>query len=110
MRSGVGIAKERLEISQDELAAYCERWRIVEMSLFGSVLRDDFGPDSDVDVLVRFDPTARHGLSEWMEMERELVEILGREVDLISRRSIEDSRNYIRRKAILEEARVVYAA
>ena len=110
MRTSVDLMKDRLDLSQDDLAAYCRRWRIVEMSLFGSVLRDDFSPDSDVDVLVRFDSTARHGLAEWMEMERELVEILRRDVDLISRRSVENSRNYIRRKAILESAQVVYAA
>ena len=80
------------------------------MALFGSVLRSDFGPESDVDVLVRFDPAARHGLSEWMEMERELVEILGRDVDLLSRQAVEWSDNYIRRKAILGTAQVVYAA
>ena len=97
-------------LPQDKVAAYCRRWEIAELSLFGSVLRDDFGPDSDVDVLVRFDPTARRGLSDWMEMERELAEILGRDVDLISRRAIEDSRNYIRRKAIVESARVIYGA
>ena len=99
-----------LEARRDGIAAYCRKWKIAELSVFGSVLRSDFGPESDVDVLVRFDPTARHGLSEWMEMERELVEILGRDVDLISRRSVEESRNYIRRKAILESAQVVYAA
>lgn len=99
-----------LEARRDGIAAYCRRWKIVELSVFGSVLRTDFGPDSDVDVLVKFDPTARHGLSEWMEMERELVEILGRDVDLISRQAIEWSDNYIRRKAILESAQVVYAA
>ena len=99
-----------LEGRRDAIAAFCRKWKIVELSVFGSVLRSDFGPGSDVDVLVRFDSTARHGLSEWMEMERDLVEILGRDVDLISRRSVEESRNYIRRKAILESAQVVYAA
>ncbi len=97
-------------LPQDKVAAYCRRWEISELALFGSVLRDDFGPDSDVDVLVRFDPVARHGLSEWMEMERELVEILGRDVDLISRQAVEGSDNYIRRKAILGSAQVIYAA
>ena len=99
-----------LEARRDAINTYCRRWKIVELAVFGSVLRSDFSPDSDVDVLVKFDSGARHGLSEWMEMERELVEILGRDVDLISRRAIEDSRNYIRRKAILESAQVVYAA
>jgi hypothetical protein len=99
-----------LETRHDAIAAYCRKWQIVELSVFGSVLRNDFGPESDVDLLVRFDPTARHGLSEWMEMERELEEILGRDVDLISRQAVEWSDNYIRRKAILGSAQVVYAA
>ena len=99
-----------IESRRDAIAGYCRKWKIVELAVFGSVLRNDFGPDSDVDVLVRFDPTARHGLSEWMAMEQELAEILGRDVDLISRQAIEWSDNYIRRKAILGSARVVYAA
>ena len=99
-----------LEGRRDAIAVYCRKWKIVELSVFGSVLRNDFGPHSDVDALVKFDPAARHGLSEWMEMERELVGILGRDVDLISPRSVEESRNYIRRKAIVESAQVLYAA
>ena len=99
-----------LDARRESIAAFCEKWEVVELSVFGSVLRSDFGPESDVDLLVKFDPAARHGLSEWMEMERELVEILGRDVDLISRQAIEWSDNYIRRKSILESAQVVYAA
>ena len=99
-----------IEERRAAIAAFCEKWAVVELSVFGSVLRSDFGPDSDVDVLVRFDPAARPGLTEWMEMERELVEILGRDVDLISRQAVEWSDNYIRRKAILGSAQVIYAA
>ena len=80
------------------------------MAFFGSVLRDDFGPDSDVDVLVRFHPETRHTLFDMVTMEEELKRILGRKVDLVSRRGIEMSRNYIRRKAILGSAEVIYAA
>jgi uncharacterized protein len=72
------------------------------------VLRDDFGPDSDVDVLVRFAPDARHSLFDMVRMQNELEGILGRKVDLVSRRGIEASRNPLRRKAILESAEVVY--
>ena len=102
--------KVRIDIRRDEIAAFCQRWQIVELALFGSVLRDDFGRESDVDILVRFDPAPEPGLRDWSTMERELAGILGREVDLIERRSVESSRNYIRRKAILESAQVVYAA
>ena len=80
------------------------------MSLFGSVLRDDFGSDSDIDVLVDFPPETMIGLRERIAMEEELVKILGREVDLVDRRAVERSQNYIRRKSILGSAQVVYAA
>lgn len=100
----------RIDFRQDEIAAFCQRWQIAELALFGSVLRDDFGPESDVDILVRFVRAAEPEMRDWPTMERELAEILGREVDLIERRSVEGSRNYIRRKAILESAQVVYAA
>ena len=94
----------------EELAAFCKRWQISELALFGSVLRDDFGPDSDVDVLVRFLPEAEHGLFEMVAMEEELSQLLGRKADLVSRRAVEQSRNYIRRRAILGSAEVIYAA
>jgi predicted nucleotidyltransferase len=76
--------------------------------LFGSVLRDDFRPDSDVDVLVTFAPEAEWSLFDHVTMEEELSSILGHKVDLVSRRAIERSRNWIRRKAILEAAEPFY--
>ena len=99
-----------IDIPRDEIAAFCKRWKVTELALFGSVLRDDFGPDSDVDVLVRFKEEARHTLFDLDRMEEELSRMLGRQVDLIERVGIEQSRNYIRRKAILGSAEVVYAA
>lgn len=92
----------------EALAAFCQRWQIVEMALFGSVLRDDFRPDSDVDVLVTFAPEYRRTLDDVMAMQDEIEAIFGRKVDLINRRTIERSRNYIRRKAILSSARAIY--
>ncbi len=102
--------KSQIDIPREAIVAFCNRWQIREMALFGSVLRPDFGPESDVDVLVRFDPDAQHTLFSMVHMQEELKKILGREVDLVSRRGIEKSRNYLRRKAILETARIVYAA
>ena len=99
-----------IDTRQDELAAFCKRWQIAELALFGSVLRDDFGPESDIDVLVSFLPEAKHGLLDLVAMEEELGRLLGRKVDLVSRRGIERSRNYIRRRAILDSAEVIYAA
>ena len=100
----------KIELPKQEIIAFCVKWRIIEFALFGSVLRDDFGPDSDVDVLVKFAPEAGHSLFDMVRMREELKALLGREVDLVSRRGIECSRNYLRRKAILDSAEVVYAA
>ena len=99
-----------IDIPPDKIAAFCKRWRVREVALFGSVLREDFGPDSDIDVLVRFDSQARHTLLDIAQMENELSRMLGREVDLIERTAVEQSRNYIRRKAILDSAETIYAA
>ncbi|MDO8616571.1 MAG: nucleotidyltransferase family protein [Dehalococcoidia bacterium] len=100
----------RINIPEDKIADFCRRWKISELALFGSVLRDDFRPDSDVDVLVTFGSDAKWSLFDHVDMEDELERILGRPVDLVSRRGIERSRNPFRRKAILESARVVHAA
>jgi predicted nucleotidyltransferase len=100
----------RIAVDRDKIADFCRRWKIVKLSFFGSVLREDFRPDSDVDVLVTFAPDAHWSLFDMVHMQEELKGILGREVDLVSRRAIEASRNYIRRKAILSSAEVVYGA
>lgn len=99
----------RIDIPQHRIAAFCKRRRIAELALFGSVTREDFGPESDVDVLVTFHPSARPTLMEVTRIEHELSELFGRRVDLVERRGIERSRNYLRREAILGSARTVYA-
>jgi predicted nucleotidyltransferase len=88
---------------------FCQRWKIVELSLFGSALREDFRPDSDIDLLVRFAPEADWSLFDHARMERELMGLLGREVDLVSRAALEASLNWIRRQEILGTARALYA-
>ena len=100
----------RIKISKKDLAEFCSRWKIEELALFGSALHDDFGSESDLDVLVSFQPEARHTLFDMVRMQAELKEILGREVDLVSRRGIEGSRNYLRRNEIIESAEVFYEA
>ena len=100
----------QIEVSREEIIAFCKRWQIAELAFFGSVLRDDFGPDSDIDVMVRFQPEASHSLFSMVSMEEELSGILGRETDLLSRTAVEKSRNYIRRETILKSAEVFYAA
>lgn len=101
--------KSNIEIPRKEISEFCRKWRIEELSLFGSALRADFRPDSDIDVLVRFSPEAQWSLFDLMHMEVELKEIFGREVDLVERSSVERSRNYVRRKAILSNLEAIYA-
>jgi predicted nucleotidyltransferase len=97
--------KARIDLPKEKVAAFCRRWEITELALFGSVLREDFRPDSDVDVLVSFEPQARHTLLGMARMQEELRRILGREVDLVERTAIEQSRNYIRRRLFLSRQR-----
>ena len=97
-----------LSIPSDRVAAFCRANGIARLAIFGSALREDFGPASDIDLLVRFHETARPTLLDMSRMEAELKAILGREVDLVSWRGIERSANPIRRKAILEAAEIVY--
>jgi predicted nucleotidyltransferase len=100
----------RIEIPYDEIAAFCRKWKVAELALFGSVLRDDFRPDSDVDVLVTWAPSARWSLTRWLAMQDELSELLGRPVDLVERGAIEESRNPFRRRHILSHAEPIYVA
>ena len=100
----------QLSVPEEEIAEFCRRWKITELALFGSVLREDFDPASDVDVLVSFAPDAHWGLFALVQMQEELEGILDREIDLVSRRAVEQSENYIRRKSILSNVEVVYAS
>ena len=97
----------RIAIDRPRIAEFCRKWRIREFALFGSVLRDDFRPDSDVDVLVRLQP--EHGLSlfDWADMVAELTEMFGRPVDLVEREGL---RNPFRRHSILSSKEVIYAS
>ena len=103
-------SEPRIEIPRDEIAALCRRYDIASLSLFGSVLRDDFRPDSDVDVLVEFLPDARPSFWALMDIEQELTGIVGRKVDLVERDAVERSRNYIRRRSILRSAEPLHVA
>lgn len=101
------MAKPRIDIPMDSIEAFCRKWRVKEFSLFGSALREDFRPDSDVDVLVELLPG--HGLTlyDWVDMIDELKEIFGRNVDLVAKGGL---KNPIRRKEILRTAEVICAA
>lgn len=100
--------RQRLGISYAELEEFCRRWNILELSLFGSALRDDFRPDSDIDLLVKYGPAPGRGLADHARMERELTELFGRKVDILSRRGVEASRNWLIRRTILETAEAIY--
>jgi predicted nucleotidyltransferase len=104
------MAGVQIELPRAGLAAFARRWRITEIALFGSAVRDDFRPDSDVDVLVTFDPDAHHGLFALARMQNELSELVGRPVDLIPIDAVLQSENRRRRERILSSASVVYAA
>lgn len=98
-------AKVRLD--KDAIQALCRKWRIRELSLFGSALRDDFGPDSDLDFLVSFDPDAHWDLWELVDLREELKAICGREVDIVAKEAM---RNPYRRKEILSNREIIHAA
>jgi uncharacterized protein len=97
----------QIPIDQERITAFCRAWRITELSLFGSVLRDDFGPESDVDVLVRFENAFPWMPVDLLAMRQELSEIVHRPVDLIWNQAL---RNPFRRREILATRRVIYAA
>jgi predicted nucleotidyltransferase len=104
------MTSARVDLPYDRLDEFCRRWKVTELALFGSVLRDDFRADSDVDVLVSFEPNAGWTLLDHVEMQEQLQGIFGRPVDLVSRRAIEGSPNWIRRREILGTAQPIYVA
>jgi uncharacterized protein len=97
----------RIRPDEQAIRQFCSRWKVTELSLFGSVLRDDFGPDSDVDVLVSFAPDAHRSLFDLVTMEEELEALFGHKVDLVEAAGL---RNPFRRKEILSSRQVIHAA
>ena len=95
-----------LILPPDHIAGSCRRYRVRELAVFGSVARGEMTPDSDIDLLVEFQPDARMGLFEFAAMERELAALLGRKVDLVSKRGLKPRV----RPHVLRDAKVVYAA
>lgn len=100
----------QVDIPMKKLDAFCRKWKVRQLWLFGSVLREDFDPDSDVDVMVEFAAEARWNLLDLAAAEQELSQIVGRPVDLIERQGVEQSKNWIRRRHILENMRQLYVA
>ena len=101
------MRRKKFNLPRKKIAEFCKRWSITEFSVFGSVLREDFRPDSDIDVMVSIDPKAHIGLFEIAQMRIELEDMFKRPVDLIEKEGL---RNPYRRSEILRTAQVVYAA
>jgi len=100
------MVTHKIKVSRSELSAFCRKHRIRRLAFFGSVLRDDFGPESDVDVLVEFDENAKVGLIKFAGIEIELGELIGRKVDLNTEGFIS---KYFRDR-VLSEAEDLYVA
>jgi len=102
------MTQTAIALPMEKIAKFCQQWNVIEFALFGSILRDDFRENSDIDIMVQFHPHAHPTLFDLAEMEAELKQLLQRNVDLITRKGIENSRNYLRRQAILDSAQVIY--
>ncbi len=98
-----------MELPLEKIVDFCHKWQVTEFALFGSILRDDFRPDSDIDVLISLSPSFKRGLTETLQMRDELQVIFQRNVDLIIKSAIERSENWLRRKSILQSAQIIYA-
>lgn len=105
---GLPMIEAAIQIPKKQIAEFCRRWHIKEIALFGSVLRDDFGPESDLDILVSFSADADWGLLDHLKMEQELTAIFNRKIDLFTKRAVEQNHNRLRRQEILRTAEVVY--
>jgi predicted nucleotidyltransferase len=109
MSSATPVLRSNLTLPQDRIAALCEKYQVEELSLFGSVLRDDFGPESDVDLLVAFkNGDAGPWMAKVFALEKDLAALLGRKVDVATKEGVEQSKNRITRPAILDSAQVIY--
>ena len=100
--------KTAIALPIEQIASFCQHWNVTELALFGSILRDDFHAESDIDFLVTFAPEADWSLLDHAQMQQELIAMLGRKVDLISKRAIERSQNPHRRHEILSTAQTIY--
>jgi predicted nucleotidyltransferase len=99
---------QNIDIPIDKITNFCDRWNIIEFALFGSVLRDNFRPDSDIDCLITTSQDYYWTIEKLLVMEEELEKIFHRRVDLVDKETIQNSLNYLRRQAILTSAKVIY--
>jgi hypothetical protein len=101
------LVGDRIKTSPAQIAEFCQRWHIIELALFGSVLRDNFHPDSDIDVLVTFSPDSSWSLFDWVDMKDELEALFKRKIDIADKEGL---KNPYRRREILQTQQVVYAS
>lgn len=102
------FAQLAIALPIDAIQAFCQRWQIAELAVFGSILRDDFDVNSDVDFLYALKPDTHWSLRDLLQAEEELAQLLGRQVDLVGKMSIEQSHNWLRKRNILSSAKVIY--
>ncbi len=98
---------QRINLPKEKITEFCRQWKITEFALFGSVLQEDFGPDSDIDVLVTFQDDAPWSMWDLLDMRKELQDLFGRDVDIVEKDAL---RNPFRRHNILNNMEVIYAA
>jgi len=98
---------QRINLPKEKIAEFCRKWKITEFALFGSVLREDFGPDSDIDVLVTFQDDAPWSMWDLLDMRKELKDLVGRNVDIVEKDAL---RNPFRKQEILNNMEIMYAA
>lgn len=108
MSTTTTLTRHGITLPADRIADFCRRWKIRELAVFGSFLRDDFRPDSDLDLLYTFADDVHWTLFDLVTMDEELAVIVGRDVDLVCRPAVERSQNYIRRRQILGTAEPIY--
>ena len=99
----------QVQLPQEQIAEFCRHWDIIKLEIFGSALREDFGPESDLDFLATFAPDSVWSLLDRVRMKHQMEQLLGRQVDFLNRAAVEQSSNSTRRKAILDSAQTLYA-
>jgi predicted nucleotidyltransferase len=102
------MQKISVDISDDQIRHFCQRWKVSELAIFGSAVKEYYSDDSDVDLLISFEPDTRWGLFDLVTMENELKDIFGKEIDLVEKNAVSKSQNYIRRKGILDGAQIIF--
>ncbi|MGZ3381689.1 MAG: nucleotidyltransferase family protein [Isosphaeraceae bacterium] len=108
MNTSTTISQHGITLPMDPIAEFCRRWKIRELAVFGSFLRDDFGDQSDIDLLIDATTGARWTFADLLAMQEEMARLLGRKVEFVDRTAVERSRNYIRRRHILATAVPIY--